>query len=202
MTSAHVWRQELPGLALSPGGTRAYVVSRGSRTVVANLTTGRARAIALRADRTLQAGLKRNAGWQRTSRLLGTRVLLSTGSDLSGNDYSGFPAGTAAGLRITDVVTRRTRVAVPGANQFRICGDSVVTARSTAEPGSAAVVGLDRKGRRRWSQYDGKGAVLAGCARGYVYLSIPGEGVSTLDARTGAVLESHTGSAATVIELS
>jgi hypothetical protein len=201
-TRAHVGRFALPGLAISPTGNRAYVVPRGNRIVAANLDTGRARVIAVRAGRSLESATKRRAGWQRTSRLLGNSILVTTGSDLSGTEYASLLGGTPAGLRLTDLRTRRTHMALPGVNQFRICAGLIVAARSTAGAGAAGVVGLDHKGLPLWSQYVDRGALLAGCTRGYVYLQIPGEGLATLDARTGAVLEAHRGSAATVIEMS
>jgi hypothetical protein len=196
-----VMRSAVPGLALSPGGKLAYVVGRGNRIVAANFDTGRARVIVVRADRTLQAAAKGQAGWMRTSALLGSATLVTTGGDLTGREYSSFLGGRPAGLRITDLATRRTHVPMTGANQFRICGGLIVAARSTAEPAAAGVVALARTGRTLWSQYAGAGVLLAGCTQHYVYLQIPRSGVATLDTHTGAVLDAHRGSAATVIEL-
>jgi hypothetical protein len=200
-TRARAARFALPGLAVSPAGEVAYVVPRGNRIVAADLDTGRARVIAVRAGRTLESATKRQAGWQRTSRLLGDSTLVTTGSDLSGTDYSSLLGGVPAGLRLTDLRTRTSHALLAGVNQFRICAGLIVAARSTPGGGAAGVVGLDQKGLPVWSQYADKGALLAGCTRGYVYLQIPGEGFATLDARTGAVLEAHRGSVATVIEI-
>ena len=124
---------------------------------------GRARVIVVRAGRTLQAAAKGLAGWQRTSAVAGSGTLVTTGGDLTGDEYASFLGGTPAGLRITDLGTRRTHLAVPGANQFRICGGLIVAAGAKPAVGSAGVVALDRKGRPRWSQYDGAGVMLAGC---------------------------------------
>jgi hypothetical protein len=187
-------RSARPGLALSPSGNVAYVVGRGTRIVAASFDIGRARVIRLRADRTLQAASKLQDGWERTARLLGTGTLVSTGGE-----YADYRRGKPAGIRISDLGARRTRIAMPGADQFRICGNAIVGARSAAEPGAPGVVALDRKGRPLWSQYAGAAAFLAGCSPAYVYLQVPGSGVATLDARTGAVLEARRGSAATVI---
>jgi hypothetical protein len=193
-------RMALPGLAISPGGRHAYIVARGNRVVVADLSAGRARVIVVRGDRTLQSAAKLAAGWQRTTQLLGRSTLVSTGSDLPGHQYAGLLGGVPAGLRLTDLTTRRTHVAVPGANQFRVCGGLVVAARSTAEAEAAGIVGLDGSGTTRWSQFSGQGAMLAGCNARYVYLRIAGNGVATLAARTGAVVEMHRGSAASLVE--
>jgi hypothetical protein len=190
----------LPGLAISPAGRHAYIVARGNRVVVADLSAGRARVIVVRGDRALQSATKLAARWQRTARLLGGTTLVSTGSDLSGREYAGLLGGEPAGLRLTDIAARRTHIAVPGANQFRICGGLVVAARSTAQAGTSGIVGLDRTGATRWSQFSGQGALLAGCSSRYVYLRVAGNGVATLDARTGAVVETHRGSAASLVE--
>jgi hypothetical protein len=196
-----VARSAVPGLALAPGGTLAYVVPRENRVVAANLDSGRARVIVVHPDRTLQAAAKGQAGWRLTSALLGSDTLVTTGAALTGREYSSFLGGTPAGLRITDLGARRTHVAMSGANQFRLCGGLIVAARSTSETGAAGVVALAPKGRPLWSQYAGAGVLIAGCTRSYVYLNLPGSGVATLDTRTGVVLDAHRGSAATVIEL-
>jgi WD40 repeat protein len=195
-------RVATPGLALAADGQHAYVLARGSRVVAVDLATARARLIAIRADRTLQAMAKSPpTGWQRTSRLLGT-TLVSTGTDFTGREYTSFTlGGTPTGLRLTNLRTHRTHIAVAGSNQFRICDGLIVAVRMTPLAGAGAIVALDRRGRPLWSQFAGQGARLAGCARGYVYLWIEGAGFATLDVRSGAVLETHRGSVATVIEL-
>jgi hypothetical protein len=175
----------LPGLAVDPAGTRAFVVGAGEAPVTVDLRTLEATAHAVRSP---QARAKSLVGPVRRADWVGEGVLA-----VSGLQYAGLDPKTRrfveqpAGLTLLDTRTWRETVVDEDASSFQVAGGRVLVGRR----GLAA---YDTGGTPLWTALDGRRLDQLRVLGDRVFAHVSGEPATRiLDLRTGRELGRRAG---------
>lgn len=182
--------QSVPGLAVDPGGRRAFVVAPGLVAEVDLVTL----AVTYHAPKPATSAFSRLLDWldpaayakgatgpTRTARWLGGGLLAVTGSDEDlVEDARGREQNRirAAGLDLVDTRNWSVYTVDPRATEVRLAGDRLLATGSSQDPaaGTRDAIGLaaySLDGRRRFQLFDGREVWIRQVYRGRAFVDIP-----------------------------
>jgi hypothetical protein len=192
----HAVDARTPGLAVDPGGRRAFVVAKELAAEV-DLRTLAVSYHSLERPPSLLSRLwswlepaayaKQVNGYYRETRWLGGHLLAVSGSDTEQRRYQ------PAGLRMIDTRGWSFRTVDRGAMLFQVDADALLATGGWWDPATkrttgigVAVYGFD--GAKRFQLFDGQHAWVALALDGHAYVGVGQEPLRIVDLATGSVV--------------